>query len=169
MTFSRDDAFSGWCCTDCLFLLANGDTPAEMNEEETAEYLARVEHYTAGTEVTLGMFREDHPCRVNFTVTYTPTRYSRKRLTTEVLADDIEDAVWQARCAYEVPADARIFTGWPHQPRRHNLATVADLGGECECEQTTFSWSPCDVCRSNLGGARDAIVFWIQPEPAPAS
>ena len=164
MTFNRDRAFSGWCCTDCLFLLANGDTPARMNEEETAEYLARVERYCAGTEVTLGMFREDHPCRVNFTVTYAPTQYSQRRLTVEVLADDTEDALYQAKFSYDMPAGARIITRGPHMPRRHDLATVADLGGECECEQTTFSWSACDVCGSNLGGARDAVVFWIQPE-----
>jgi len=163
MTSIRDEAFNGECCTDCLFLLANGDTPAEMNEEETAAYLASVEQHTAGTEVTLGMFREDHPCRVNFTVTYAPTRYSRRRLTVEVLADDTEDAIWQAQCAYEVPAGARILTGWPHMPRRHDLMTRYDLGGECECEQTTFSWSSCDVCGSNLGGAREAVVFWPQP------
>ena len=165
MTFTRDKAFAGWCCTDCLFLLANGDTPAEMDETETAEYLARVEHSTQGTEVTLGMFREDHPCRVNFTVTYAPTRYSRRRLTMEVLADDIADA--RLNAWYEIPRDELArgahVVGYP---RRHDLATVQDLGGECECEQDTFSWSQCDVCGSNLGGARDAVVFWPQPEPA---
>jgi hypothetical protein len=166
MTFNRNEAFGGECCTDCLFLLANGDTPAGLSEEETAEYLARVAQHCEGCEVTLGMFREDHPCRVNFTVTYAPTRYSRQRLTTEVLADDIEDAIWQAQYAHEVPAGARILTGWPHQPRRHDLMTRYDLGGECECEQTGFSGSACDVCGSNLGGARDAVVFWLQPEPA---
>ena len=174
ITFNRDRTYSGWICTDCLMLLANGETDPNWTAAERDEYLARVAQHCEGCEVTLGMFREDHPCRVNFTVTYAPTRYSRKRLTVEVLADDTEDAVYQARCAYEVPAGARIFTGWPHMPRRHDLATMNDLGGECECEQTTFSWSACDVCGSNLGGARDAVVFWPQPdetsdqsEPAP--
>jgi hypothetical protein len=166
MTFDRNEAFSGECCTDCLFLLANGDTPAGMNEEETAGYLARVAQYTAGTEVTLGMFREDHPCRVNFTVTWAPTHYSRQRLTAEYLADDIEDARWQWHCeipAVMLAAGARIV-GYP---RRHDLMTRSDLGGECECEQTTFSWSQCDVCGSNLGGAREAVVFWPEPDTQP--
>lgn len=178
MTFNRDTTFSGWACTDCLMLLTNGETPPELTEEEAAEYLARVEQQCTGTEVTLGMFREDHPCRVNFTVTYAPTRYSRKRITVEVLADDIEDALYQARFAYEVPASARIITRGPDMPRLDYLATVQDLGGECECEQTAFSWSQCDVCGSNLGGARETVVFWVQsgetsgqpenpPEPAP--
>ena len=46
--------------------------------------------------------------------------------------------------------------------RGHELATEPDRGGECECERQSFTWSPCDVCDSNLGGARDAVVFWPQ-------
>jgi hypothetical protein len=161
MTFNRDKAFSGECCVDCLMLLANGETNPEWSQAECDEYLARVAEHTAGTDVTPGMFREDHPCAVNFTVTYAPTRYSRRRLTVEVRADDIADA--RERAYWELPAGARI-TGYP---RRHDLATMADLGGECECEQTTFSWSPCDVCGSHLGGAREAVVFWPQPDAAP--
>lgn len=42
-----------WCCTDCLMLLANGETPPEMSEEETASWLARVEG-DGSTRVTLG-------------------------------------------------------------------------------------------------------------------
>lgn len=32
----------GAACTDCLMFLANGETPPEMTEEETEEYLDRV-------------------------------------------------------------------------------------------------------------------------------
>ena len=39
-----------WCCTDCLYLLANGDTPPEMNEDQTEAWLATV----TDEEVTLG-------------------------------------------------------------------------------------------------------------------
>ena len=38
--------------------------------------------------------------------------------------------------------------------------TAGDLGGECDCEVNTFSWSPCDVCGSNLGGERHAVSFF---------
>jgi len=164
MTSSRDDTFSGWACTDCLMLLANGETPGDWTEDEVAEYLARVERHCAGTEVTLGMFREDHDCRSNFTVTYLirheSVRGSLRRGTVEVLADDYADAMDQAY--WGIPARA-----WLTVARAHELQTEADRGGECECEQQmTFTWSSCDVCGSGLGGARNAVVFWIQPEPA---
>jgi hypothetical protein len=158
----RDKTYSGVCCVDCLMLLANSETPTHMTEAETAEYLERVKRMCTGTEVTLGMFREDHPCAVNFTVTYAPTRYSRRRLTVEVRADDIADA--RERVYWELPSGARIV-GYP---RRHDLATMGDLGGECECEQLGFSWSACDVCGSGLGGNREAVVFWLQDEPTSA-
>lgn len=51
---------SGWCCVDCLFLLANGDTPTEMSEAETLTWLADIELRNAGHDITLGMLTEDH-------------------------------------------------------------------------------------------------------------
>jgi len=33
----------GWMCTDCLMLVANGETPHDWTEEETAEWLARID------------------------------------------------------------------------------------------------------------------------------
>jgi hypothetical protein len=77
----------------------------------------------------------------------------------------------EVRWHHAVPAGA-----WPVMARSHELETEYDRGGECECERNTFSWSACDVCGSNLGGARDAVVFWFgpeetsdrsEPEPAP--
>lgn len=29
----------GWCCSDCAMFIANGDTPVEMNEEETEKWI----------------------------------------------------------------------------------------------------------------------------------
>jgi hypothetical protein len=29
--------------------------------------------------------------------------------------------------------------------------------GSCMCHETHFSWSPCDVCGSNLGGVRHDV------------
>jgi hypothetical protein len=166
MAFDRNYTFSGLCCADCLFLLANGDEPADWTPDEVAEWRARIAQHTAGTEVTLGAFREDHACRTNFTVTYAPTRYSRRRLTVEVLADDIEDAREQARWTLGAAlANGARLVGYPC---RHDLETESDRGGDCECVQQTFSHSPCDVCGSGLAGAREAVVFWLQPETASA-
>jgi hypothetical protein len=39
--------------------------------------------------------------------------------------------------------------------------TAGDRGSECSCEELTFSWSPCGICGSNLGGSRHAFTFWI--------
>lgn len=53
----------GWCCTDCLMLLANGDTsgnPYCETEEAQEAWLALIEAKTQGCEMTLGMMREEH-------------------------------------------------------------------------------------------------------------
>ena len=118
MTFTRDEAFAGWCCTDCLFLLANGDTPAEMGETETAEYLARVEHYCAGHRGHAGHVPRGSPVPGQLHRDLRANAYSRRRLTVEVLADDIEDARYAAELGM-LPAGARVSSGtragttWP--------------------------------------------------------
>jgi hypothetical protein len=79
-----DTMIDGEACVDCLMLVANGETPPNMDKVETAEYLARVETRTAGFHV--------------------------------------------------IPACPE------------------------DCEGS-FSWSPCDVCGSPLGGDRHPVVF----------
>ena len=37
-----------------------------------------------------------------------------------------------------------------------------NIADECECEYNPFSWSACDLCRSNLGGERHAATFWVE-------
>jgi hypothetical protein len=171
MSLNRDSASSGWACTDCLFLLANGeDRPDHMTPAEVRAWLADVERITKDCEVTLGLFREDHECATNYTVTYRNPRHLARAPGVpyghlDVRADDAEDAIWQAEMSRELPAGARIFTYGVRGPARHDLETESDRGGECECEQLTFTWSACDVCGSSLGGARDAVVFWLQPGP----
>lgn len=97
---------SGWACTDCLMLLANGESPPEMTEAELAAWQENIDTRNAGYNITLGMLREDHEC--------------------------IDEAG----------------------------QTASDLGGECECEINTFSWSACDVCGSSLGGERHSVSFF---------
>lgn len=141
---------SGWCCIDCLMLLANGETPPDMDESETAEYLARVAQHTAGLDVTLGMLREDHECASNFTVTDTDGNEF------EIFADNTIDArdtaYWRLPPGQDESSIASITP--------HELQTEPDRGGDCDCTQVTFTWSACDVCGSNLGGTREAVSFF---------
>jgi hypothetical protein len=170
MTFNRDKTYSGWCCTDCLCYLANGDEPSPdyLTEDEITAWREAFERGTQGCEVTLGMFREDHECRTNWTVTIAlgGSRYA-PRAEYEVLADDAADA-WEQVLWHPDVRPHRRYVRRVGKPRFHELETEADRGGECECECQSFSWSQCDVCDSGLGGHRHAVVFWIQPEPAPA-
>ena len=45
-------------CIDCVILLANGETPPNMDEADTDRYLEAIEHYTEGRHVTLGRVHE---------------------------------------------------------------------------------------------------------------
>jgi hypothetical protein len=171
-----DRTYRGWCCTDCLFLLANGETPAEMSEAETAGYLEDVARMTDGAEVTLGMLREDHECATNWTVSWrakSAVRGSLRHGTIEVRADTYADAMDTA--SWQIPASPKLsaycpvpYGAWLTVARAHELEDESDRGGECECEQKTFSSSSCDVCGSHLGGARYAVVFWFGPAESPA-
>lgn len=95
----------GWCCNDCLFWLANGETPEEMSEEKTAEWLAGITNNLGNWHVDLG---------------------------------------------------GKHLEGCP------NIALDGSWVGDtdCDCETIEFSRSSCDVCRSTLGGSRDAVHFY---------
>lgn len=55
---------SGWACTDCLVLLANGEDPADtMTQLEINDWHREIDRRNAGYEITLGMLREDHSCQ----------------------------------------------------------------------------------------------------------
>lgn len=104
ITMSDEYTCSGWACTDCTILLANGEAPADMSEDQVTAREDQIDARNAGYTITLGMLREEHSC------------------------DGTSD--------------------------------------ECDCEVTSFSWSPCDVCGSNLGGERHAVSFWKITGPA---
>lgn len=55
-----------------------------------------------------------------------------------------------------VPDNEYISMGLPRE--EHTCDTWPD--GECECEQTEFSWDPCHACGSKLGGYRHAFTLW---------
>lgn len=43
---------------------------------------------------------------------------------------------------------------------RDYLEGVASDCPECDCDQISFSWSPCEICLSPLGGSRHAFTLW---------
>lgn len=55
--------FSGWCCSDCIILIANGDTPPEMSEDDTAAWLAAIEKRSDGLPWVSGDGHEDFSSR----------------------------------------------------------------------------------------------------------
>jgi len=44
--------------------------------------------------------------------------------------------------------------------RKHECGRPSWNEGECECETTDFSWTPCEGCGSPLGGDRYAATLW---------
>lgn len=96
----------GWCCNDCLFWLAYGETPEQMSEDETREWLDTITANLGEWHVDLG-------------------------------GEHAEDCP-------NVDQDTGEWLG----------------STDCDCETVDFSWSRCDVCRSGLGGSRDAVFFY---------
>ena len=47
-----------WVCTDCMILHANGDEPTDPREDEPAPWAL----WDDGSDVTMGITREDHDC-----------------------------------------------------------------------------------------------------------
>lgn len=56
------DTVTIWICTDCMMLLANGETPHDMSEAETEEYLNDVEDDAPGQHTVPGLRSEEHEC-----------------------------------------------------------------------------------------------------------
>lgn len=57
---SELDTAEGEICLDCTMLEANGETPPNMNEDETRAYLNNVEgHPNARLDMTLGTLHHD--------------------------------------------------------------------------------------------------------------
>lgn len=50
-----------------------------------------------------------------------------------------------------------------HAERCPRYGEHGDDGSDCDCETQDFSWSPCGICRSNLGGSRHAVTWWVRP------
>lgn len=48
------ESSQGWACQDCTFLLANGDTPEDWDEERTQAWLNEIARRSDGYSIVLG-------------------------------------------------------------------------------------------------------------------
>lgn len=62
MMEQTQESFTGWCCIDCLMILANGEDNPEWTADETEAHHAAMDHYCQGCDVTLGLLASDHDC-----------------------------------------------------------------------------------------------------------
>lgn len=51
---------TGWACSDCLMLMANGEAPDHMDAVETTLFLESFERHTEAYDVSLGLVAEEH-------------------------------------------------------------------------------------------------------------
>lgn len=126
-------------CTDCLMLIANGDTSGNHRcetPEGEAAYLAAIAARTEGLHLVPGEWTA-------------PYRYE---WTDE---DGYSEAIALV-FAGELPVDALTFDldgvaveGWTEQDRYYGV----DSEGR-------FSMDSCDVCDEGLGGDRYPVVAW---------
>src|ERR1700733_13013117 len=139
-----------YVCTDCLILIANGDNPnfgyqyPEKTEAECEEmlrdYHARIDREMARFRITLGWGREQHECASNWEVT--PLMRS-DRDGEDFTEADGDAKGYRADTASEALDAAEFdFTGDDVVGFRvlgHDLETEGDRGGECYCEEESFS------------------------------
>lgn len=160
---------TAWVCRDCLFLLANGDPPnydydyPGKTEAEIAEmyenYNDRVARETAGYSITLGHMREQHACATNATVT--PIFKDESGEPKESIETSNEylihsgypsEAIESAESDFPDAIGFRVIT--------HDLETQGDRGGECDCEELSFSFQDCANCGAYHGGLWHAATVW---------
>lgn len=164
---------NAWVCRDCLFLLANGDGPnyeydyPGKTEAEYAEmyadYNERVARETDGYRITLGHGREQHTCATNATVTPiyrthqdngVDVTYLREEEAKEYRAinDLASEAIESAEFDFPAAIGFRVIM--------HDLETQGDRGGECDCEELSFSTQDCANCGTYHAGTWHAATVW---------
>lgn len=157
-----------WICGDCLCLHANDDLSSfdyyygDDAERMEREFRHRVrsnlapkpritgkigENAHGQYSVTTGWGREQHPCRTNFTVTYNGDGEGRSEDSYDVLADDAEGAL--AEVTY---GTCELNDGDTITITKHELQTVQDAGGDCDCETASFRSDYCASCGTYIHG-----------------
>lgn len=79
--------------------------------------------------------------------------------------DEWETYAWERTVEHRL-GDVSVELGGEHADGCPNVAEDGSWLGEsdCDCEQMDFTWRPCDVCGSALGGSRDAVHFYKMGE-----
>ena len=132
---NKYDEIQGKACSDCLMLIANGDTSGNLRcETEEGEAAYRQDVADRTPEGSHGWVPTSWP--------YDP----------EMIGNTGDgDTVPNDGGTYEVDADGDIWrTGWTDEDRYYGT----DVEG-------SFSSSSCDVCGETLGGDRHPVVALI--------
>lgn len=102
-TTTTRDHWNGWACTDCTMLIANGETPPEMTEAETAAWLNEIDRRMDGTTtVTLGRMLGEDGCE-------------HRQLCEEHMDQCERDEFSWAQCDYcgsTLGGERHAITGW---------------------------------------------------------
>lgn len=130
-------------CTDCLMLIANGDTSGNSRcetEEGEAAYLADVARQTDGM----------HVCPTSWPA---PVRtawfeYDEDEVT-ELFALAFSGELEVSAFSFDL--DAVTVEGWTETDRYHGADTEAQ-----------FTYDGCDVCGSPLGGDKHPVAAWVR-------
>lgn len=119
-----------WVCPDCICYFANGDTPINLNEEETDEWLANVASHVEGFYVACGGSHDIDCENMPFVCRKCPT------------------------------TDYPYLDGHPTECVWHgSLDRMWSGHTDCYCETEEFSWSPCSTCASYFGGSRHLVTL----------
>jgi hypothetical protein len=145
MTVCVDDR--ALVCVDCLMHHANGDLSGY--DGDPAELERMIAEHLNGRHVSIGWGREQHDCATDYTVIHT-------RADGEVDASDQRSGT-----AYPDDLDLPMLEiGDSLTIERHELQTVQEMGGDCECETYTFCSGRCDSCGQYIVGSYYAATLW---------
>lgn len=128
-------------CTDCIMLIANGDTSGTARcetEEGEAAYLAAVAANTEGLHLAPASW--EPPVRMAW------DEYDPEDVT-ELLALAFSGEVQPEDFTFDL--DTVTLAAWTEDDRHYGRDTEAE-----------FSWSSCDVCDEGLGGDRHPVAAW---------
>lgn len=137
-------------CVDCLMYHANGDLSGyEFAGGDPAELERMIAEHLNGRHVAIGWGREQHDCATDHTVTVTR-------------ADGgVEVSDQRSGTAYFDDLDLPgLEIGDSLTIERHELRTVQETSGDCECGTYTFRSGTCDSCGQYIAGSYHAATLW---------